>query len=628
MNVLTLLTFSHSHLNMHSSHEPSFVANRDKTNEYKFNFEWINDDIEFKNTIMVDDMVHEYLYCNIVISNSNFENNKAFGNSHYDSFGGALFASFSVVVMNPKIRFTKNSASNGGAFAFFETKLMQKEVTFKNNVALQNGGAVYFQGTDSKENSLTYTGNKLIFEENACNSAGGAIYISKCDSFSLTNTRFTSNKAQFNGGAIYCHNTVAAIVICRFEFNHVDQKANAVGANAKRARGGGAISFYSDNNITEGYDCMTQSCCFYRNEARGGLTFDKKSKQPADDILVDGATMYTSRGDQIDEKRIIMAKARLNIFPKGKISIYLRQESDETCNYAAPRPKEYEATYEPVLPNREVAEFNPKNPQPTTFTYQATQITRKGAIYYRPFERVSNTPNITLTSNSISVSPFRTQAIRTDVPKTLTHSLFETITITQSRITGVTITNSFNGHTWKTVNTFIDTFTFVPTIVIENTFIITYIEDIPSSIEHIQNNGNLTPIIVGTVAGIIAVIIIAIITILAVVKCKKDEEKSISSDITDESCVEMIIDEVKIQNHCECFLEQDNPLFTSQDVSADYDPFKADFEERNEFAMDDETKVFTPYGCVSIAPQELQHKIPPGIQSIFGVPAKPDSDTE
>ena len=119
------------------------------------------------------------------VDSCTFLSNRAYSVSH-DSHGGAIFSKSKVNIFNS---------------------------TFDDNYAFDYGGAIYAYSVyiNDLENTQTFfINNRVIDDQGGAIYAYGAVYI--------RNVLFIKNKAQTDGGAVYCENDIAA-VSCIFESN-------------------------------------------------------------------------------------------------------------------------------------------------------------------------------------------------------------------------------------------------------------------------------------------------------------------------------------------------------------------------------------------------------------------------
>ncbi|MEY4666539.1 MAG: hypothetical protein RIQ87_319 [Chloroflexota bacterium] len=141
------------------------------------------------------------------VTRSTFTSNDA-------DFGGAIAADGSATVTDST--FTSNDAATaGGAIAAVGATVTRS--TFMGNTAAADGGAIYAE-TVANVTRSTFTGNTADVD-------GGAIY---ADTATVTNSRFTSNDADF-GGAIFA--LTLTVTDSRFTSNDATSDGGAILAN-------------------------------------------------------------------------------------------------------------------------------------------------------------------------------------------------------------------------------------------------------------------------------------------------------------------------------------------------------------------------------------------------------------
>ena len=262
----------------------------------------------------------------IIISNSNFTNNKAESADSLTSCGGALSigtadSATSLNLLNSlfdsnsavdggaivligdstaKIsgsEFIKNSATKGGAI-YAEGELNLNETSFNKNTATLYGGAVYAENTLNSDD-VTFTSNSisdaggsggalyinhglpfLIRNNFTANSAeqgtGGAVYITGDASSYISASRFVDNSAKSGGaGAIFIDSTLFNLVF-NTEFNHNDAKY------------GGAVIVDGEGNLSISQSTFTQN---YATENAG--------------VLIAGSASQLSIGDSSFIKNLV-----------------------------------------------------------------------------------------------------------------------------------------------------------------------------------------------------------------------------------------------------------------------------------------------------------------------------------
>ena len=131
----------------------------------------------------------------VAVSSSYFLFNKASGN------GSSLFLENVSFLRILKTSFELNTAKICGGAVFSRAKMYDNQIVvsqclFRKNSAEKGGGAVY-----SKMVDVVFVSNCKYIENFAV--VGGALYITKADSYSQMKTLFISNKGIGNGGSIY-----------------------------------------------------------------------------------------------------------------------------------------------------------------------------------------------------------------------------------------------------------------------------------------------------------------------------------------------------------------------------------------------------------------------------------------
>lgn len=171
-------------------------------------------------------------YGNLTVENCTFLNNQAvYISGFFSCGGGAIFNNEGIVAVSGST-FTANTANPGEGGAIWNDfgTMVIENCTFNQNTALKGLGGAFFSsgGTASVGNSLftdnraliggaicnyniaTLTVNNTIFNHNTAISpyfGGGAIYNSNAAA-NIHNSTFSSNYANFNGGAIWNSETM------------------------------------------------------------------------------------------------------------------------------------------------------------------------------------------------------------------------------------------------------------------------------------------------------------------------------------------------------------------------------------------------------------------------------------
>ena len=171
-------------------------------------------------------------------------NNITFANGHSEDGGAVIFNNYVSKSKITNCNFIDNIADNmGGAvyFASYSMDVVLDNLKFINNMA-SYGGAVMFDGA-----VVNATINRSVFRNNVVSEPGFGGAIGACNLFVdsiISNSNFTSNSAQYDGGAVYLGSEVSG---CAFNNNRfVD--------NSARYSGGGIYVYYSNhNNFTDSY---------------------------------------------------------------------------------------------------------------------------------------------------------------------------------------------------------------------------------------------------------------------------------------------------------------------------------------------------------------------------------------
>ncbi|WP_409199297.1 Ig-like domain-containing protein [Methanobrevibacter sp. DSM 116169] len=198
------------------------------------NSSFINGDAEF-NTVKYGAVYG--INSKIIINNSLFDKNHAYGTSH----GGAIASNDSdLTVYNTT--FTTNNGMKGGAIYAYGGLLYVTNSTFDFNRGAQ-GGAIYFEEiSDVNINNSTFSENYAV--------NGGAIASYYSNNILINNISFNAN----NGGAIYFREINDAYI------NNSSFIENYVGSGNK----GGAITIFNSDDI------IIDDCYFNGNRAIDG----------------------------------------------------------------------------------------------------------------------------------------------------------------------------------------------------------------------------------------------------------------------------------------------------------------------------------------------------------------------
>ena len=386
----------------------------------------------------------EYYSCSLTIgANAVFKNNYAFGKGMAGGSGGAVFISYSVLMGTGRCTFKSNTAGVGGGLCCTASKVYLNNPTFQSNTAYKYGGGLYFQGVfyDDPETlpySTEHVYNQIdgIYLGNVAHEIGGAVAFSNAgESSYFENTKFTNNKADLNGGAVYAINAPLQFYDSKFFQNTVGEdyvsedkrntgmdKSTTWASSHFRARGGGAICFVSDT-LAEGYPrdgvvdqksnrrLYTQNCCFSGNSAIRGISFGSGSGH---EVLLDGYAYWVSYYDTIPglSQETTTDKPYNNLIsfsnsdksettdPNPYVWFYsLNKEATESCTYTPSNlPTEYSISRPASKPD---SNGTSSIPQPTTFVYAATPITQL------PYKTTSSYSKYSTASFSKYSSPTR-----------------------------------------------------------------------------------------------------------------------------------------------------------------------------------------------------------------------------
>ena len=187
-------------------------------------------------------------------SSISFSGTNSFVNNIASTNGGAILLNASGVTLDLNgITFDSNHAQNGGAVIVANGGLTVTDSTFTNNSADINGGAVYTSGGSV----FTFTGSssKNSFQSNSAATDGGALYISGGSSLVFNGTNeFDGNTAGTNGGAIAINAALSSTpTFSGITFNNnYAVNGGAVSIAAGSANFSGSTVFNNQKNITNG----------------------------------------------------------------------------------------------------------------------------------------------------------------------------------------------------------------------------------------------------------------------------------------------------------------------------------------------------------------------------------------
>lgn len=197
-----------------------------------------------------------------------FTGNKA------SNHGGAIFVykSKSLSVKNTKFTSNKASFEDGGAISFSGKKLAVTNSDFKSNLAYEDGGAIDTYSLTSKKISINIKGS--TFTTNTAYKGAGAIWLGVKTSSSLTNDKFTKNKASL-GGAVVSETGSSKITKCKFTSN----KASKVTSWTVKTKYGGKLNHCGGGVFIEKAKCKITKSTFKKNKAAyGGAVFHDTGK--------------------------------------------------------------------------------------------------------------------------------------------------------------------------------------------------------------------------------------------------------------------------------------------------------------------------------------------------------------
>jgi parallel beta-helix repeat protein/predicted outer membrane repeat protein len=174
-----------------------------------------------------------------IIMDCVIENNSGSG------VGGGLYISGTATVMDTIIRGNTSTGNGGGVYLAGTTSKSFINCTFEDNTGVEGGGLAYASAGDTTEliacsfigNHATARGGAIavlgttssagivdvvdcVLDQNVADVAGGAVWISDQDVFHATNSVFSNNMAQADGGAIR-NEQICEMVNCTFVGNDV-----------------------------------------------------------------------------------------------------------------------------------------------------------------------------------------------------------------------------------------------------------------------------------------------------------------------------------------------------------------------------------------------------------------------
>ena len=167
----------------------------------------------------------------VEIKGSYFENNRSDGGDGTTKNGGAIYTHSRMTVDG--CEFAYNKANKGGAF-FGDYTSSIKNCTFTGNVSADNGGAVCFDYRGSGWCApLDITGTK--FHSNRAGKNGGAVYCDSMNYLTLKDVEMKYNQAGLDGGGLYaqkgssssCDPTISGKITIVDNYRSNGNKSNA-----------------------------------------------------------------------------------------------------------------------------------------------------------------------------------------------------------------------------------------------------------------------------------------------------------------------------------------------------------------------------------------------------------------
>lgn len=565
--------------------------------------------------------------------------------------------------------FTNNEAAVGGAICSVSSAVLATGAKLEGNRAYKYGGAIYFQGSFQKGDQNPYLnpqvkmyGIDLKFISNKAHELGGAVAISFAVEIYFEGSYFLQNKCGFGGGAISSANCDdLKLYQCKFAYNVVD----ASGADTKQAstkwydkvntnnpadnnfankmathfkgRGGGAICFVSDSKKGLLPSSLSETkqhrfirsiqCCFYKDTATTtGQTFGQGAGH---EILLEGFSKLISYKDYIsgynnENYYLGQVSQYISRVVRGwdanatawQVESFTPEDSYDACkndkfSETAADPKPNEGNYT----NETTSDFANTSfttnmhtgnvPEPTTFTYLATPITRlprATTSSQKPYtppsfniddssfwtshpinENFTNRPELPPIGTTV---PPRTEfppQTKPPPPRSPNPTGFKPIVIPPGQSTSKTnskvpsyipvVTNIksggeyFDGSTWVTVIKDGEYTSYSLTYTDSEIFI-------PFKLDEGGPKKKPFPLalVIGIVAGLLALIIIAILIVILTKKRKEDSNSTSAVEMNEETVMQ-------VPDSSSAPVTNDNPLWTTSVMGDTDDPFKNDFEE-------------------------------------------------
>lgn len=551
----------------------------------------------------------------------------AFGSGRSSGSGGAIHCCQCVLDIK-SVDFQQNQAAAGGAVCSISSAFLLEKSTFDQNVAHKYGGCIYFQGSYDKDEqasgSVLSPNVKLLgmfnkFTNNKASELGGVLAVSIAIEVDMYECLFLSNKCAFGGGAISATNVDEMnLRACRFGLNSVNaadkdtisraatlaRTKDFTGHNAEtidntfpnekipthfKGRGGGAICFVSDSKKGALPNTKVQNpqrrflrtieCCFYSDSATTtGQTF---GNGVGNEILLEGWAKLISYQDYISghnddtyyQGKISQAVSCVNNGWGENAAVIQVEQFTNFTDASACRTfdgTESTSTYNETQIQFANGERNVESktnnvPEPTTFTYVATPITKL------PQATSSSYPPLPMydfpKGNSELYSKFQSFLIsvtqQNDQPSFI--SIYTKVKDQPTR--------TVPPQTQDQPNRTVPPQTQDPSKNVEPNH-----PQVPkqTSSSHLQEgppSTNKLPnwAFIAIAAGLLA--LIALVALIIFLTRKKDEESSTSAVEMNEETV------VSTPDSNTATLTNDNPLWTTSVVGESDDPFKNDFEE-------------------------------------------------
>lgn len=479
----------------------------------------------------------EAWHSNLAVSGCRFVDLLGFGLPLSDGEGGALYAYHSIVEIIDSI-FGDNRANNGGAIAAGFTSLFitkgERDSVFANNTAALSGGAIILFHTLKDHDSITIIQNAQ-FINNSALFTGGAIYVKETEELTLEDCNFSSNTAGHNGGAIMIRGTDefnAFLSSCVFMENSAGE-ARKLSLKANHL-------MYEDNDKYkieyEGRGCPGLALIKGKLNTQGCIFKFNHQHYPRHTVLGDGihnTVYYNAHGSSImlsdvyswvSNKDCITNYFAYNHNGVAPI-IQITNHSDSCGDIVA-----YQSITTPVPPSNKGDGAVKNIPQPTTFTYQATPITKpmsKQAEYKLVVENKPSTRNYStiasIPKEKIHATPFPSDIETTFI---VTETIVETITTTYSNTKVLTVVNKDGSTTYAEQET---------TVVIYNTTYTNANAQVATNLKEYQEflkSQDKTDVVLIVIFVCVGILIIVAAALLLYFRWKKNHEQEAASEET------------------------------------------------------------------------------------------------